>query len=261
MNINKLQNKGKTTFGNDSAIEWTNKTWNPVTGCLHGCKYCYAREVSQQTKMKAFYPFEFEPTIQQRMLDAPYNQKNVKQDKNRVFVSSMGDLFGKWVPTDVIEQIFTICSDNPQWNYLFLTKNPARYLTLDFPKTAWIGATGDTQIRMNRALSTFNELAQNGKKTPVTFISCEPLSEPIIMNEQHLKSLDWLIIGGQTKNRALINSPEKDWVFNLVKQAKQYEIPVFFKDNVTKDSWKKDFKEYPKILVSTTKPVKQTMLF
>lgn len=101
-------------------IEWCDSTWNPVTGCLHGCEYCYARAMAK--RFPAVYPNGFEPMFYKDRLNQFDNCKG-----RNIFVCSMGDLFGDFIPDEWIEKVLDKCEQNQQHNYLFLTKNPERY--------------------------------------------------------------------------------------------------------------------------------------
>ncbi|EOS47190.1 hypothetical protein C810_01506 [Lachnospiraceae bacterium A2] len=144
---------------NKTKIDWCDSTWNPVTGCLHGCEYCYARNIAHRfggfTELedtdldyekicesniaeiekplkylndkgkigKSAYPFFFKPTLYRYKLNEPQKWKKGRN----IFVCSMADLFGSWVPDSWIEEVFKACEKAPQHNYLFLTKNTDRY--------------------------------------------------------------------------------------------------------------------------------------
>lgn len=205
-------------------IEWAFWTWNPVTGCKHGCQYCYARDIANR-----FFKEKFEPTFHHLRLTAPKNTKvpNLNEvGEHNVFVCSMADLFGEWVSDEWIRQVFdAIENSDPWWNYLFLTKNPKRYLTLDFPERCWIGATADTQKRADEAMKVFWELYYQDKQN-IRFLSCEPLSEDIDLGIEetddpevfHLP-IDWLIIGGRSRSSGMAEGqPEWRWVHNLIIQ-------------------------------------------
>jgi protein gp37 len=233
--------KSKPTFNatNDN-IEWAKWTWNPVTGCKHGCKYCYARDIANR-----FYPEKFEPTFRPERLTAPSNTAIPKSRKdepgiNNVFVCSMADLFGEWVPQEWIDKVLLACRSAPQWNFIFLTKNPERYLEIEFPDNCWIGATADTQERMDRAIDVFFEMEANCNKPSVTFVSCEPLSEQIALFPmcrggltEPQSFLDWIIIGGRSQSSQLpAMQPEWEWVENLLLEAREGGIKVYFKPNL-----------------------------
>lgn len=217
-------------------IEWARWSWNPVTGCKHGCPYCYARDFANR-----FYPEKFEPTFKPHRLDAPKNTnipEQAKQDvgyKN-VFVCSMADLFGDWVPKEWIDAVLKSVAENPQWNFLFLTKNPKRYLEFDFPVNSWIGTTVDCQDRVNEAERVFQELRDRQVGSSVLFLSCEPMLTPIIFT--NLELWDWVIIGGSSGNsQTPAIQPEWEWVEGLLKQARDafdgYGLSVYFKPNLT----------------------------
>jgi len=215
-------------------IEWARWSWNPVTGCNHGCTYCYARDIAAR-----FYPQGFKPTFHANRLNAPVNSKPPKKinslsDKN-VFVCSMGDLFGKWVPKKWIDRVLGICAKSPQWNYLLLTKNPERYLEFVFPENVWVGATIDVKDRLDSTRQIFMKI-----KAPVKFVSFEPLEED--MGVPNLSMFDWVIIGGRSRSTKMpAGQPEWIWVENLLIAARKSNCKVYFKPNLLSRP-----KEYPK---------------
>ena len=216
-------------------IEWARWTWNPVTGCEHGCPYCYARDIAAR-----FYKPEigFKPHFYPNRLEAPCNMpsppKGCEIGERNVFTVSMGDLFGEWVPQEWIDSVLDAVRRAPAWNFLFLTKNPARYLTIDFPENAWVGATADTQARADEALEAFLSISNGdgvGKRPPVLFLSIEPMRERI--NLEHLQVVDWLIIGGQSQPGNLPPlQPEWEWVESVLSQARAADCKVYFKPNL-----------------------------
>ena len=234
-------NEQKTIFNltNDN-IEWAKWSWNPVTGCLHQCPYCYAKDIAMR------FQGDFQPRFHKERLNAPRYTKIPEKRKNEpgmhnVFVCSMADLFGEWVSQEWIDDIFKAVQNAPQWNFLFLTKNPDRYVTLNFPLNAWIGVTTDTQARMDKALHVFYEMNRAGRKPTVTFVSCEPLMESIKMDPKHIQSLDWLIIGGRSRTTGMeAGQPQWEWVESLLFQARKAKVKVYFKPNLTIQP-----KEYP----------------
>lgn len=156
---------------NKSGIEWCDHTWNPITGCRHGCSYCYADKMSlrfcgnikrnmlqtgqyriegdlfvldepfmNEDGKPVIYPFGFEPTLHRYRYDT---LDKLKQGQN-IFVGAMADIFGEWVPDSWIDDILGICEKHPQHNYLFLTKNPERYTQYGVPygkENMWYGTT------------------------------------------------------------------------------------------------------------------------
>ena len=224
-------------------IKWAGWSWNPVTGCLHGCDYCYARAFAN--RYREMYPKGFKPHFRKERLTAPQNTPLPVSDQlvdRLVFTVSMGDLFGEWVPQEWIDAVLESIRQAPQWTFLMLTKNPARLLTIDFPENCWVGATADTQDRATEAV----ELFYSWKNRPsVLFLSCEPLIERIDLmagsvlgKSAPASCLDWLIIGGQTGTIA--KQPEWEWVELLLDQARENDIAVYFKPNLSVRP-----KEYP----------------
>jgi protein gp37 len=232
--VHEAYTETKKTFTEDSKfnrtndnIEWAIWTWNPVTGCKHGCTYCYARDIANR-----FYKEGFEPTFHPHRLKAPKNTTISEKDKkipgcHNVFVCSMADLFGDWVSKEWIDKTLQAVKDNPQWNFLFLTKNPKRLLDFTFPKNSWIGATIDVQSRVKPTEDVFKKL-----KATVKFVSCEPLREKVSFKD--ISIFNWLIIGGQSRcSNEEAKQPKWEWVESLFNQARQNNVKVYFKPNLT----------------------------
>jgi len=233
---NEIKSDSKPVFNKvNENIEWAKWSWNPQTGCKHNCSYCYARDIANR-----FYKQGFKPTFHERRLSAPGNTKILEKDKNvsginNVFVCSMADLFGDWVPKTNIQKILDVVKKYKEWNYLFLTKNPKRLLEFKFPDNAWVGTTIDYQKRVKSAENSFREL-----KAKIKFVSCEPLKEKVVFND--ISVFDWLIIGGQSESSKEPEfQPEWDWVESLLIQARKANVKVYFKPNLEVRP-----KEYPK---------------
>lgn len=255
---------------NKSKIEWCDFTWNPVTGCLHGCPYCYASrqatrfsgydpcynasfdfEAGCHTIKKAMkkrdadgkvrtapYPFGFDPTFHSYKLKEPAKRKK----PTTIFVCSMADLFGEWVPDEWIREVFDACKAAPWHNYLFLTKNPQRYCKLanagKLPEldNFWYGST----------ITKANECMFAGSIHWNTFLSIEPLHGEISgIALENLKHFNWIIVGAETGNQKDKIVPEKSWIRDIVDTCREAKIPVFLKDNI-KVVWGKDLiQEWP----------------
>lgn len=250
----------RSTFNatNDS-IEWAKWTWNPVTGCKFNCPYCYAKDMAENEYYASGFPKKFEPTFHPDRLKAPFNTKIPaaranEEGINNVFVCSMADLFGDWIPSDIIKKVFDVCGQTPQFNYLFLTKNPDRYLSFFeeqpddyvFPLNCWLGATADTDARFQRAIKAFAKLKQYVDNT--IFLSCEPLLEPfnlssipdVMEEDQTAFPIDWVIIGGLKGSENSDRQPEWSWVEDILRVSRNYNVDVYFKPNLTVRP-----KEYP----------------
>lgn len=253
---------------NKTKIEWADSTWNPVTGCLNGCPYCYAERIANRYKgyqleneldayheprvvplpgettsegfveldaphkhfcgtngvRNAPYPYRFLPTLHR------YRMNDLKDKAARtVFVCSMADLFGKWVPTRWIVEVLDACRAAPQHRYLFLTKNPARYSMLDklalLPRedNFWYGSTCTDD-----GMPFFYSDRHN------TFVSIEPILKPfdcqIVADE--LSMINWVILGAETGNRRNKVVPAREWIEPIVDVCKNLSVPLFMKDSM-----------------------------
>jgi protein gp37 len=205
-------------------VEWALWTWNPITGCLHDCDYCYARDIAER-----FYPQGFVPTFHPDRLTAPRNMRvpeAAKQNigEKNVFVCSMADLFGKWVPREWIDAVLAEVIAAPQWNFLFLTKFPQRLCEFKWPKNAWVGTTVDRQYRVDIAEKAFRKVTAG-----VKWLSCEPMLEPLKFSS--LEMFDWVVCGGASRSsQTEAFQPEREWVTRLHYAAleagcKWYEKP------------------------------------
>jgi len=257
---------------NPTKIDWCTMSWNPVTGCLHKCEYCYARGIARRfggaditdysktvpsintyfsnsqihelnepvidtsTRRIAPYPFGFDPTFHVYRLNEP---ALIKKPQN-IFVCSMADLFGDWIPDEWIEKVFEACIKAPQHRYLFLTKNPNRYCEIlqdaQSPDNFWFGTTVTNSDNTIIFRSNMDNI----------FVSLEPLQSDIKEIDYYLK---WVIIGAETGNRKDKVIPKKEWIENIVNYCREKNVPVFMKNNLVKEVWRKDKKTGEMILV------------
>lgn len=232
------QPKSKPTFNQTSGegISWAEWSWNPVTGCLHGCDYCYAREIATSDRFKPFYPVGFTPLFHRERLDAPRNTVIPAAHRGdpawlRVFVCSMADLYGRWVPDEWIGQVHAAMLASPRWQYILLTKFPSRYVGLDMPAGAWVGTSVDEQKRVRIAENAFREIGD----VAVKWLSLEPLREPLEFTD--LSMFDWVVIGAQTETRqpgkvVRAFAPPFEWVARIVAQAREAGCKVHLKPNL-----------------------------
>jgi len=229
----------KTVFNKTTdAVDWARWTWNPVTGCEHGCTFCYAREIANSKRMSAVYPNGFEPTFHEYRLDAPKNTNKPDTDDSRdgrVFVCSMADLFGKWVPDNWVKAVFDSCLKSPEWEYLFLTKWPARYSQMPLIPAAWYGASVIKQSDVKRIESAMQKITDD---SVTRWVSLEPMLEPIKFND--LSWCDLVVIGSQTSTTQSDGyvaefAPEFDWVVDVVNQCRAAGVPYYLKANLGMD--------------------------
>lgn len=283
-------------MGTKTKIDWCDATWNPVTGCLHGCKYCYARQIAERFKgfsladednacairfvesnhhtiaeveapmtrrdktgriISAPYPFSFRPTLHRYRLYEPVYWKKPRN----IFVCSMADLFGEWVPNAWIWEVFETCEAAPQHCYLFLTKNPSRYKELD-SLVHW-PTFEETNIEKSRPYIMLGASATNEAQMKAAYdsdadwVSIEPIHERLL-TEWFVSSIgsddgqciefrrwEWVVIGAETGNLKDKIIPKKEWIQEIVDICLQEGTPVFMKESL-RDLMGDDFKqEFP----------------
>jgi len=207
-----------------SNIEWTESTWNPVTGCTKvspGCKHCYAERMSYrlQAMGQANYVNGFELTLQEHMLERPLQWKKPQL----IFVNSMSDLFHKDVPLAYIQRVFDVMRRADWHTFQVLTKRSQQLLDLheeiDWPDNVWMGVSVETQKYSYR----IDHLRETGAKTK--FLSLEPLLGPL--TNLNLENIDWAIVGGESGPGA--RPIEQDWVLGIRDQCVKAHVPFFFK--------------------------------
>jgi len=208
----------------NSKIEWTESTWNPVTGCSKvsmGCKNCYAERMSLRLKAAGSrnYVNGFRVTLHPHAVKIPLHWKQPRT----IFVNSMGDLFHSSVPFDFIYKIFDVMCQASHHRFQALTKRSLRLLQLSpklpWPQNVWMGVT----VENARFAFRINHL----KQTPaaVKFISFEPLLGPI--PNINLEGIDWVIVGGESGPNARPMDPA--WAIDIRDQCLAADIPFFFK--------------------------------
>lgn len=218
--------------GDNENIRWALWSWNPVTGCEHNCPYCYARDIATLGRTAAAFPNGFAPTIIPARLKAPQNTTFPEakaaewMGHKNVFVCSMADLFGRWVPAEWIDAVLNEIRNAPQWNFLFLTKFPIRMAEFDFPDNAWVGTTVDCQARVANAEKAFRKV-----KAGVKWLSCEPLIEPLKFKD--LNAFQWIVLGGASRSsQTPVWHPPARWVLDIKEEATRLGIPYFLKTNI-----------------------------
>jgi protein gp37 len=207
-----------------SHIEWTDSTWNPVTGCTKispGCKHCYAERMAKrlQAMGQANYRNGFKVTLQPQMLDAPLSWRSPQ----RIFVNSMSDLFHDDVPLEYIQRVFDVMRRADWHQYQILTKRSERLRELSpFLKWAphiWMGVS----VESARYIHRIEDLRRI--KVDVKFLSLEPLLGPL--RKLNLREINWVIVGGESGPGARRMNPE--WVTDLRDQCLRADVPFFFK--------------------------------
>lgn len=207
-----------------SKIEWTNETWNPVTGCTkysQGCQNCYAEKMHKRlTAMgQEKYSKPFDKVVFHK--EALSNHKFSRLDTKRklIFVNSMSDTFHIGVTDSQIKDILDECEWNDPNVFQILTKRAERLPDFEYPFNVWLGVT----VEMARYKSRMLYLKQTNAK--IKFLSCEPLLEDL--GELDLTGIDWVICGGESGKNARPLHP--DWVRNIQRQCQEQNVPFFFK--------------------------------
>lgn len=207
-----------------SSIEWTEMTWNPVTGCTKisaGCKYCYAEVMAKRLQAMGVekYKDAFKLRMHEDALQIPYTWKKQKI----VFVNSMSDLFHKDVPFDFIKRVFKVMNENPQHTFQVLTKRADRLLRihreLNWTHNIWMGVS----VEDERVMDRIDFLRQTNARTK--FLSCEPLIGAL--PNMNLRNIDWVIVGGESGRKA--RHMEENWVLDIMDQCKTSNVAFFFK--------------------------------
>lgn len=207
-----------------SRIEWTNATWNPVTGCTKvspGCAHCYAERMSRRLQAMGVpqYRDGFSLTLQPEALDAPLGWRHPR----RVFVNSMSDLFHPEVPLSFIQQVFDVMVRASQHQFQVLTKRPEIALhiadDLPWPANVWLGTSVESSDYVHRVRTL--------QKIPATirFLSVEPLLGPI--PRLPLKKIHWVIVGGESGPGA--RPMREEWVTQIRDRCIDQGVPFFFK--------------------------------
>lgn len=205
-------------------IEWTNETWNPVTGCTkysQGCQNCYAEKMHKRlTAMgQEKYSKPFNEVVFHK--EALSNHKFSRLDTKRklIFVNSMSDTFHKDITDSQIKDILDECEWNDPNVFQILTKRAERLPDFEYPFNVWLGVT----VEMAKYKSRMQYLKQTNAK--IKFLSCEPLLEDL--GELDLTGIDWVICGGESGKNARPMHP--DWVRNIQRQCQEQNVPFFFK--------------------------------
>ncbi len=259
---------------NKTKIDWTDYSWNPITGCRNNCEYCYARKIAtrfgghwNEKELRHFgadgeihdlekpmcrhtrgknrdipihtvaapYPYGFDPTFHRYRLDRP---QKIKKPQT-VFVCSMADLFGDWVPDEWINEVFEACEKAPQHRYLFLTKNPDRYAELYekgiLPQNEiWLGTT---------ITSPDDEFILFREPSCRSFVSIEPILKPFGKMTGAMPK--WVIIGAETGNRKGKVVPKREWIEEIVEDCKLRNVPVFMKESLEELMGQDFIQEFP----------------
>lgn len=286
-------------MGDRTKIDWCDASWNPVTGCLHGCPYCYARRIAirfcsnehgkdpdgalipcdgeckfcseldgfefvgQKTRWnhsKEPYPYGFMPTFHPHRLDEP---KRWKKPRN-IFVCSMADLMGEWVPEEWKQDVIKACEEAPQHRYLFLTKNPYGYnvwpskdrkLEYEFMRqdNFWLGCSLTGAEDLSRYDGHYGRYlyAMCGNMIPGRvhrFVSIEPILTDVmelpgysgdgsalgeaIADNKYAGHIEWFIVGAETGNRKGKVVPERAWIMKILEACRKAGKPLFMKESL-----------------------------
>ena len=208
----------------NSAIEWTEATWNPVTGCTKvspGCKFCYAERMALRLKAmrQPRYRNGFKVTLQEDLVELPLKWREPRM----IFVNSMSDMFHREIPAEFILRCFETMRKAKQHTFQILTKRPERVVELapdlPWPSNVWMGTSVENADYTDR----IHELQKVPAK--VRFLSVEPLLGPI--PQLPVRGIGWVIVGGESGPGA--REMEADWARQIRDRCVRYNVPFFFK--------------------------------
>ena len=204
-------------------IEWTDKTWNPITGCTkksEGCAHCYAEVMARRLKAMGLKKYQqaFKLALHEDDLQEP-----LKWNKSHnIFVCSMSDIFHEDVPYEFVDKIMNTIIQTPQHRYQILTKRAERmeeyFKTRTIPRNVWLGVTVECQTTKYR-IDHLRCLDAS-----VKFLSCEPLLDDL--GELDLYGIDWIIVGGESGTKA--RQMKEEWVLHIKEQVENYLDSVLF---------------------------------
>jgi protein gp37 len=223
---------------NKTAIEWCDYSWNPVTGCKHNCLYCYAKKIAERFRGSKAWPQGFDPMFHPERLKEPRKlgtqHYNAFPRGSTIFVCSMADLFGDWVPDEWINAVMEAAKATPRHTYIFLTKNPERYLMIPgdhIQPNFWFGTTITDARDAGERLHWLKRLPNAN-----TFISFEPLlGDP---GRLDLTGIKQVIIGAQTNPEIFPRVPA---VWNVLDAAEKEQAKIFCKDSLP--TWAKTYRD------------------
>ncbi|MDQ8195788.1 phage Gp37/Gp68 family protein [Coraliomargarita sp. SDUM461004] len=207
-----------------TSIEWTEVTWNPVTGCTKisaGCKNCYAARMAKRLEAMGVQRYQkgFKLQTHDDLIDLPKSWKKPRV----VFVNSMSDLFHKDVSLSFIKKVFKTMNECPQHTFQVLTKRSDRLMTLA-PKLNW---TSNIWMGVSVENNDVQDRIEDLRCVPATvrFLSCEPLIGPL--DSMNLSGIHWVIVGGESGPHS--RPMEEAWVQDILKQCKRADTKFFFK--------------------------------
>ena len=215
-------------MSDNSAIEWTDATWNPVTGCTKispGCAYCYAERLTLRFKRGGPYlPGKTTIMLHYDRLDTPSKWKSPR----RVFVNSMSDMFHEEVPFEFVRETFLKMAKYDNHTYQVLTKRPERMLEylsweggLEWPDHVWVGVSVENQFWADRRIPLLAKVPAK-----VRFLSVEPLLKAVELRK-YLNQLQWVIVGGESGHKA--RPMKAEWAIRIRDDCLEAGVPFFFK--------------------------------
>jgi len=245
------QNKGKGRRG----IEWTDYTWNPVGGCQHLCRWkmpdgtvaeCYAKVVAERVAQASYIQGFGHHYWRPEALNEPLKIKTPA----KIFLDSMSDLMGHWVPSEQIEQVLDVCRKASWHQFQLLTKNAPRLREFDFPANIWVGVSAPPTSMFGKPLTFYKQKRMvetmitilSEISVPIKWMSIEPLSfdiAPLLSNS----SLQWAVVGAAT-NGMRTYQPKPEWIANVLDVLGKQNTHIFFKGNLDWSPWHEEFPSF-----------------
>ena len=214
---------------NKTKIEWTDWTWNPISGCTNNCGFdCYARKMSKRLKGRFGYNKHrpFTPTFHENKLNEPFEKKNPL----KIFTVSMGDFFDSKMLSEWQDKVMSVIWNNPQHTFQILTKQPWNIEYTNIPPNLWLGVSVTKPHDIEKMSTLYYRLR---KHCSVLFVSIEPYLENLHDYKhfyERLMGFDWVIVGGLTGRKPF--TPPKEWVGNIIEWCAWNSKPVFIKNNL-----------------------------
>jgi len=219
----------------ENKISWTDFTWNPITGCLAGCGYCYARKMYERFKRS------FKPKLHCNRLN---EIKKIKKP-SRIFLGSVTDFWGEGVPSEWRRIVFQHVEKYPQHTFQILTKQPQNIEDEELPENVWVGVTVESELHHWR-IHALELKRRDNQWTNRIFVSYEPMLGYLKLFGEESPCVDWIICGAMTGPSAVKHTPSQAMIEDVIDWSKMMGKPIFMKSSLSKYWDKPLIQKFPK---------------